>query len=494
MIFRCLFSLLLAGVLLVQNRLAAGQAIDAASGQTVNPDYSELFTAYEGDLATLAAVNVHDARLDILADGLNKPWAMEFLDGRELLISEFDGRLLRLDLADGSRREITGLPDIATGQDQVGLLDVELHPRFSENQRIYFSYVSSDEKTGRFFATAVGSAVLVEDRLSEFQQILIAEPFDWSPANFGGALEFGGDGFLYVTVGDRSVSERAQALDRLEGKVLRLNDDGSAAPGNPFVDTPGADPRVYALGLRNPQGLHWDAESACMFAAEHGPLGGDEINLVKAGANFGWPVVTYGMDYIMAPMGAGTHADGMTQPLFYYLPSEAISPLTVYRGAMFPQWDGHILAGALKGKHVSKVALDGLSVRSEYPILGEINGRIRDIKVAPDGAVLVLSQNGKLYRLSRDSTISAEPPPVNNQLLYQIICSGCHDSGGYNAPRLSHPEEWTAVLRRQRQDVYQRAREGVGDMPEKGMCYHCSDEQLNDLVDYMLDRVADKDQ
>lgn len=491
MIRLCLLCLLFTGAACAQDSENAGQPGSVEGGQ---PDYSALFTSYKGDLATLAAVNEYDAQLEILADGLARPWAMEFIGDSELLISEFDGRLLRLDLSDGSRTVISGLPEIATGQDQTGLLDVEIHPRFSENRRIYFSYVATDEVTGRFFATAVGSAVLDGDHLSGLKEILVAEPFDWSPANFGGALEFGGDGYLYVTTGDRSVSERAQALDRLEGKVLRLTDDGAAAPGNPFEQTPGADSRIYALGLRNPQGLHWDARSGLMISAEHGPLGGDEINLIEAGANYGWPRITYGMDYIMAPMGEGTHAEGMSQPLYYYLPSEAISPVTMYRGAMFPQWDGHILAGALKGKHVSKIALDGTTVRSEVSILDEIDGRIRDVKVAPDGAVLVLSQNGKLYRLSRDEGTATEAPPVNNQLLYQLVCSGCHNQGGYNAPRLGHPGEWAAVLQREREQVYRRVLEGIGDMPAKGMCYQCSEKQLNDLVDYVLDQVSGPDQ
>ncbi len=219
------------------------------------------------------------------------------------------------------------------------------------------------------------------------------------------------------------------------------------------------------------------------------PWGGDEVNVIRAGANYGWPVVTYGQNYTTEAIGAGTHLAGMEQPLWYYLPSTAISPLTVYRGAMFPEWDGHLLVGALKGKHVSKLDLDGEGVRSEYALLREINDRVRDIKVAPDGSVLVLTQNKGLFRLYRVPLAESTVPEFDAPLGYTLFCSGCHDTGAGGAPLLSEPGQWSQVLKQPLQETYDRTFAGVGGMPERGLCHICSDDQLRWLVDYVLEQV-----
>ena len=442
--------------------------------------------AYQGDFPSLAALNVRNASVEQVVTGLHRPWALEFIDAQTALVTELHGDLLVVDLRDGSRTRIDGLPPFATDHDQTGLLDVALHPGFAINRRIYFSYVEADPETGRYFTPVVATAVLAGERLEDLRVLLRVEPYGWSPANFGGALAFDHAGFLYVTIGDRSEDAIAQRGDRLEGKVLRLHDDGSVPVDNPFVGDEAVDDRIYALGLRNAQGLHYDPVSRRLFAAEHGPLGGDEVNVIEAGANYGWPVITYGRNYSTAPIGEGTHRQGMRQPLFYYLPSEAISPITQYRGTMFPEWEGDLLVGALKGQHVSKLDLDGAVVRSEYPLLGELNGRVRDVKVHADGSIYILLQTGTLHRLARSE---AEAPPRaagDPAEIYGLVCAGCHDTGAGNAPRPGDTERWREIRERPREEVYRRVIEGFGAMPERGLCNICTDAHLRATTDYML--------
>ncbi len=447
---------------------------------------------YKGDLVSLAALNIRNVQLETVLSELKELWAIEFLGPDELIISEIRGRLYRYKISTKVLQPISGLPRIATESEQTGLLDIELHPDFKHNKRIYFSYSASDEETGRFFLTAVATAELRGTDLLGVHDILRAGPFSWSPSNFGGALEFDPEGYLYVAVGDRSEHMFAQQGERLQGKILRLNDDGSVPADNPFVNDATVDDRIYALGVRNAQGLHYDITYGQLFEAEHGPLGGDEINIIQAGANYGWPTITYGQNYTTEAIGIGPHQSGLLQPLWYYLPSIAASPLTVYRGPMFPEWDGHLLVGALAGKHISKLDLDGNRIRSERALLGELKDRIRDIKVAADGSIFVLTQNKGLQRLFRVPPPPATEKPDNSELLYQMICSGCHDTGTSGAPRLTEPTQWTNIMAKPREDVYRNTIDGYREMPERGLCYICTNGQLKATVEYMLDRVRVK--
>jgi glucose/arabinose dehydrogenase/cytochrome c5 len=479
---------LFAGLLCCGLRALAGDV-----GEPATPALADVSQppAYQGELATLAALNIRNGRIDRITGELVRPWAMEFLSPGELLVSEIGGRLVRLVLDGATLHPIAGVPAVATAHDQTGLLDVALHPQFAQNRWIYFSYVESDSESGRYYRTVVDRARLVGDSLEGRERLLSVEPFLWSPSNFGGALAFATDGHLYVSVGDRSESEFAQDGQRLQGKILRLTDDGGVPADNPFVGDERIDDRIWALGVRNPQGLDVDSRSGLLYEAEHGPMGGDEVNLIERGRNYGWPTITYGVEYTTAPIGTGTHREGFEQPLFYYLPSEAISPLLVYRGAMFPEWEGDLLVGALKGQHVSRLDLDGGQVRSEYPILREIGDRIRDLKAAADGSLFVLTQSRGLFRLWR----RPEPPaPETDSFdagqLYQYVCAGCHDSGAYRAPRPGVPEQRQALLDKPRDSVYANVINGLGAMPARGLCHFCSDQQLRLTVDYMLDRSA----
>jgi glucose/arabinose dehydrogenase len=449
--------------------------------------------AYHGELPSLAALNIRDARLDTLLTGLDRPWAFEFLADDEVLISEIDGRLLRYRFGTAAAQVVEGLPAIATGQEQTGLFDVALHPDYARNGRIYFSYASENPAAAGYYMTVVATALLRDLRLESLDVLLEAGPYGWSPSNFGGALAFDEEGFLYVSIGDRSEHDLAQRGDRLQGKILRLHDDGRTPKDNPFVDDPGIDERIFALGVRNPQGLYFDPPSGRLYEAEHGPLGGDEVNIIRAGANYGWPTITYGKTYAMEPLGVGTHQAGMRQPLYYYLPSIATSPLLVYRGTMFAEWDGDVLVGALKGQHVSWLDVDNdgphAIVRSEYPILNELTARIRDLKTAPDGSIHILTQSGNLHRLHRPPRTAQTSAPVDPAVIYALVCAGCHDHGAYQAPNPVVASEWARILAQPIEQTRANTLEGKGNMPARGLCEICTDQHLRDTVDWLLERV-----
>lgn len=478
----------LALVLLVGGAHAAAPPDPTAADKALRA--TELGPAYQGNLPSLAAVNIRDARLETVLAGLDRPRAFEFIAADEVLISEIGGRLLRYRFGADAPRSLAGLPPIATRFEQTGLLDVALHPDFAVNRRIYFTYSQADPEAPQYSLTALATAILKDDAIDDLKTLLAAGPYSWSPSNFGGAIAFDGRGFLFVSIGDRSEDGLAQRGDRLQGKILRLHDDGSTPDDNPFVDDPRIDDRIYALGVRNPQGLHFDPSSGRLFETEHGPLGGDELNLIEAGGNYGWPSISHGRSYGMQPIGSGSHAAGMRQPLFYYLPSIATSPLLMYRGAMFPEWKGDLLIGALKGQHVSWLDLDLGVVRAQTPLLGELQARIRDLKVGADGALYILTQAGGLHRLRRDPGLTSPAPEAGSpQLIYDVVCAGCHAGGAYRAPNPARPEDWTRVLEGPVEQAYRRTREGYGAMPERGLCQQCTDAQLDAVVDLMLRRV-----
>ncbi|MEX2498494.1 MAG: PQQ-dependent sugar dehydrogenase [Wenzhouxiangellaceae bacterium] len=447
--------------------------------------------AYEGELHSMAAINIRDAELSRTITGLNEPWAIEFITADEILVTEIRGRLLRIRLDnEGERAEIAGLPPIATERQQTGLLDVALHPRFERNRRIYFSYAEADRETGRYYRTQLASAILAGNQLNDLTRLLDDGIHGWSPSNFGGAIAFDQEGHLLVSIGDRSEEVLAQRGDRLEGKVLRLNDDGTVPDDNPFIDDPDVDDRIFALGIRNAQGLDRDPETGVVYFAEHGPLGGDEVNILRKGANYGWPKITYGRNYSTAPMGEGTHKPGYEQPLFYYLPSEAISPLLLVRGGPFPEWDGDLLIGTLKGKHISRLDLDGDVVRSEYPILGEINSRIRDLKQGPEGTIYILTQDGDLLRLTRTGEAGLAQSTGDGKAVYEQVCAGCHDTGAAGAPALIDSCRWKSIANQPIEQTYRNTFEGIGEMPERGLCFICNDDHLKRAVDYMLEAAS----
>lgn len=468
---------------------------------------------YQGALASLSLINIRDAALERVLPPIGYPWAFEFISDNEILLTQNAGELSRFDLKTGRRTPISGLPEIGQGYDQIGLMDVEIHPDFAENQRIYITFAKPQPEAPDYHMTEVATGILDSDRLKDVKTLINSDNYGWAPSNFGGAMEFDDNGHLYVTIGERGEDLLSQRGDRLEGKVLRLNDDGSVPSDNPFVDDPDYDPRVYALGVRNSQGLHFDSPRGELIASDHGPLGGDEINIIRAGRNYGWPEIGYGANYSTAqPVGEGTHRDDVEQPIFYFLPSIATSPLTVYRGEMFPEWDGDILVGALRGKHVAKLDYDAGVVRSEKDILSEVGGRIRDIQVASDGSIYILSQSTGLHRLFRPdfdpdqpaaSKAVAEktPEPIPEAIpvapdnpnephpgkrYYDLICSGCHDTGALAAPVLGDYEAWKPIIEQPQSVTIDRVLNGYNEMPARGSCHFCSNYGLMQMVDYMF--------
>ncbi|WP_255853363.1 PQQ-dependent sugar dehydrogenase [Marinobacterium rhizophilum] len=356
------------------------------------PVFADITAAPPAGHSTLRAVT--------LADRLEHPWGMAFLPDGSILVSERPGRL-RLVTPDGTLSPaLDGLPDIvATGQG--GLFDVALHPQFAQNRWVYFSY-SAGSRLTRQLGTEVARGRLGDGRLDDVEVIFRASPKAGGGRHFGGRLLFDHQGLLYISLGERGDKERAQDLGDHNGSVIRIRDDGSVPDDNPFADRPGALPEIYSYGHRNVQGLALAADGETVWALEHGPQGGDEVNRLQPGLNYGWPVITYGVNYgIGTRVGEGTAKAGMEQPVYYWDPSIAPSGMTFYQGDRFPQWRGNLLVGALKYRLLSRLELSDDKVVAEEQLLQNALGRIRDVQMGPDGYVYLLTDEdpGRLVRL-----------------------------------------------------------------------------------------------
>ncbi|WP_406664698.1 PQQ-dependent sugar dehydrogenase [Gallaecimonas sp. GXIMD1310] len=335
-------------------------------------------------------------QLTTLAEGLEHPWGMAFLPDGRLLISERPGRLLLFG-ADGMLTPITGLPQIAAGG-QGGLLDVAWHDGW-----VYFSFVAPGPQAGQR-ATAVARARLKAHQLDDVQILFRQVPWYSSQAHFGSRLAFDSKGYLYITLGDRyQLREQAQKLDNHLGKVVRLHADGRIPEDNPFVHTPGALPAIWSYGHRNVQGAAVDRQTDQLWTHEHGPQGGDEVNIDRAGGNYGWPVVTFGEEYGGGRIGEGTQKAGMVAPLHVWVPSIAPSGMLFYHGQHFPNWQGNLLIGSLKFGFLVRLERQGQRIVAEHRLLAEQLGqRLRDIEQGPDGHLYLITDaaNGRLLRLA----------------------------------------------------------------------------------------------
>ncbi|MFP4618905.1 MAG: PQQ-dependent sugar dehydrogenase [Spirochaetaceae bacterium] len=334
-----------------------------------------------------------DFRLVSVQDGLEHPWALDFLPDGDILITERPGSLLRY--SDGELQKIEGLPSLfASGQG--GLLDVAVHPDFSRNKLVYFTY--SAEGSGGA-GTALYRARLEENRLKGGEVLYSLPQFSSSRVHFGSRIVFAPDGTIYMSIGERGARQRAQRLDDAAGSTLRLNDDGSIPEDNPFVDRDEALPEIYSYGHRNAQGMAVHPDSGEVWQHEHGPRGGDEVNIIKAGKNYGWPKVSYGEEYSGGSIGEGAEAPGIEPPLLHWTPSIAPSGMTFYSGDLFPRWRGDLFVGALAGEHLRRVEFDGHEVMEQEVLLHRRIGRIRDVRTGPDGRIWLLTDagNGGLY-------------------------------------------------------------------------------------------------
>ncbi|MGN7770299.1 PQQ-dependent sugar dehydrogenase [Phyllobacterium sp. 22552] len=342
---------------------------------------------------------------ETIADGLDHPWGLAFLPDGSLLVTERSGTM-RLVKQGKLSEPIENVPEIwANGQG--GLLDVALAPDFSTSNTIYFTY-SQPGQGGA--GTALASAKLVygsDGTELENVRILVSMSKRTNKGqHFGSRIVISPEGKLFVTMGERGEQKRAQDYMDHAGSVLRVNADGTIPSDNPYADGKKALPEIWSKGHRNPQGATWDPITHSLLTLEHGAKGGDEINQPQAGKNYGWPVITYGVDYSGAKIGQGTAAEGYEQPLYYWDPSIAPSGLVAYSGDMFPEWKGDLLAGALKFEMLVRLDRDekGKMKGEERLFEGEF-GRIRDVRAAPDGSVYLLTDasNGKIIRLTRAS-------------------------------------------------------------------------------------------
>jgi glucose/arabinose dehydrogenase len=333
---------------------------------------------------------LHDYMVVTVADGLVTPWSMAFLPGGDMLITERPGRLRVVHNGNLLPEPVSGVPTVLA-QGQGGLLDVLPHPDFADNGFIYLSYSKPNEGGS---TTAVIRGHYADGALTDVEEVF--EAVSQGRGHYGSRLAFDADGYLFITVGDRQVpstgdleAHPAQDVSNNHGTINRIHDDGSIPEDNPFVGQDGANPAIYSYGHRNPQGLVVHPETGDVWATEHGPQGGDELNRIQPGANYGWPVVGYGVNYRSgSAIHEGTQREGMESPTYFWVPSIATSGLMVYTGDKFPEWHGNMFVGGLGGQQIARLTMDGQRVTREETLF-QGHGRIRDIRQGPDGYIYV---------------------------------------------------------------------------------------------------------
>ena len=347
---------------------------------------------------TFATADDYDVRS--VVTGLNHPWSMAFLPNGDVLVSERSGKLRLIQNGQLITQPVSGLPAI-TSVGQGGLLGLALHPQFSKNRWLYFAYTGSDQHG---HSTHVARGQYQNGALSDVHVIFAATPKVRSGVHFGARLAFDKAGQLYITLGDRGKRRFAQQPSNHAGSLIRLNDDGSLPQDNPFYKQENVAKGLYSYGHRNQQGIAIDPRTQQLWTHEHGPRGGDELNLIKRGANYGWPVITYGEEYSGGEVGNGlTQKPGLQQPVHYWVPSIAPSGMTFYHHTRFPSWNNKLFIGSLKFQLIAQLEMNNNKVVKETRILKGVLGRIRDIKQGPEGYLYILndrpSPNGGLFRL-----------------------------------------------------------------------------------------------
>ena len=359
--------------------------------------------AFEGQTRTCGVTSNVAYQVTVLARGLVHPWAVEPLPDGDLLVTERPGRLRIITAAGQLGEPITGLPEV-DARGQGGLLDVALSPSFANDRTIYWSYAEPRQGGN---GTAVARGVLAADRRSvgSVQVIFRAMPTYDGTMHYGSRLAFGPDGKLFITLGERSdtpMRPQAQQPGSHMGKIIRINPDGSVPDDNPLVGESGARPEIWTLGHRNVQAAAFD-DRGRLWAIEHGTRGGDELNLIEKGKNYGWPIVAYGIEYAGGPIpGAVTARDGYEQPVYYWDPVIAPSGAQFYSGRAFPDWRGSLFIGAMKETRLVRLTLDGNRVSGEEHLLADRGQRVRDVREGPDGALYLVTdeENGELWKVA----------------------------------------------------------------------------------------------
>ena len=351
---------------------------------------------------------LHDYRVVTVVDGLVQPWSIAFLPNGDMLVTERPGRLRIVRQGKLLPQPVEGVPKVFVSS-QGGLLEVMLHPNFASNRLVYLTYAKpgADDTQSR---TALIRGRFENDRLTGVEEIFQAVASGRN--HFSGKIAFDKNGFLFLTLGDRQVppegnleAHPAQDLSNHHGKIVRLHDDGRVPTDNPFVNRAGARPEIWSYGHRNVQGLAIHPETGDIWTNEHGPQGGDELNRIQPGRNYGWPVIGFGVNYTTGlAIHAGTHREGMEQPVHVWVPSIGISGLMIYTGSRFPEWRGNIFAGGMVGQQLARLTLDGQRVVSRETLVPQM-GRIRDVRQGPDGYIYLVTddrEGGKptpIYRM-----------------------------------------------------------------------------------------------
>ena len=350
-------------------------------------------------LLCAGAATAADYQVETLADGLSNPWSLAFLPDGGMLVTERSGQLRLIDAAGQLRAEpVAGVPE-AFVNGQSGLMEVALAPDFAESGELFLSYSCGTRDANH---TCLAAATFNGEALENTHEIFRVQPAKKGSAHYGGRIAFLPDNTLLLTLGDGfDYREQAQNTANHLGSIVRLNRDGSAPEDNPFVGQADAMPELYSIGHRNVQGILVD-DAGRVFSHEHGPRGGDEINLIEAGKNYGWPKITYGIDYNGSQISPYTELPGLEQPLVYWDPSIAPSGMTLYQGELFPEWQGSLLVSALAGKEVRRVELKGNTAGEQESLFTELGERFRDVRTGPDGAVYLLtdSPSGQLLRVA----------------------------------------------------------------------------------------------
>lgn len=351
-------------------------------------------SSFEGDSHTYQVVPV--------VEGLEHPWGLAFLPDGGMLVTERPGRLRIVRDGELDPTPVSGVPTV-WNQGQGGLLDVALHPDFAENRWVYLSF--SKPGPSNQATTAVVRGRLDGNALTGVEEIFEADAWTGAGVHFGSRLQFDREGYLYVTVGDRGIMQEAQDPTNHQGTINRLHDDGSIPSDNPFVGEAGYEPSIFAYGIRSPQGLTLHPSTGELMETEHGPRGGDELNHIQAGRNYGWPEITYGINYDGTEITDQTEAPGMEQPLHYWVPSIATSGLAFYTGDRFPDWRGDAFVGGLAGTTLARIEMNGLEAVGEERLLSDWGQRIRDVRDGPDGFLYILTDvaEGGIYRLEPGS-------------------------------------------------------------------------------------------
>lgn len=348
-------------------------------------------------ITSALAQNQPGFRVEKVVDGIDVPWGMAWLPDGDMLVTNRGGQLYRVHEGKLSA-PLGGVPEVHVNG-QGGLLDIVLHPQYADNGWIYITY-SSPEGPGEGSHTAIMRAKLQGNSLVQQQVLYEGDENSSRGQHYGSRIAFDREGYLFFSMGERGAHfENAQQLDRDGGKIYRLFDDGRVPADNPFVNTPGAKPEIYSHGHRNPQGLAMNPITGQIWEHEHGPMGGDEINVIKPGVNYGWPIIGYGIDYDGKPLAVATARDGIEQPIFYWDPSIAPSGMAFITSDNYgPDLKNHLLVGSLKFRYIVHFVLDGTRVVANEIVFPEI-GRVRNIKQAPDGYIYVATEGNGILRI-----------------------------------------------------------------------------------------------